>query len=383
MKNIALLGSTGSIGTQTLDIASVNKDIKVEALSAFSNIKLLKQQALKFKPKQICIMDEQGYLQLKKDIDLINIEVLFGLEGLISIVSQSNIDVVVNALVGISGLIPTIKAIENKKDIALANKETLVTGGELVMDLIRKNKVNIYPIDSEHSAIFQCLQNNNQKQVNKIYITASGGPFRDYTDLKNVTLKDALKHPNWVMGKKITIDSATLMNKGLEVIEAKHLFNLDIDKIDVIVHPQSVVHSMVEYIDGSIIAQLGVPDMKVPISYALTYPDRIDLPYEKLDFMKYKNLTFEKPKLDLFPCLALAYKAIKQGGVMPTILNGANEICVDMFLNNKISFLEIPKLIEKTMNAYTLEDAKDAKDIKDIIKADLWARNYVKNLRGE
>ena len=287
-------------------------------------------------------------------------------------------DTVVNSVVGNIGLVPTVKAICSGKNIALANKETLVTSGKLVMNLLKENNVSMYPVDSEHSAIFQCLQGNAENKIKKILLTASGGPFRTFDDVSKVTVDDALKHPNWSMGKKITIDSATLMNKGLEVIEAKWLFGVELDQIQVVVHPQSIVHSMVEYEDGAVIAQLGVPDMKVPIQYALTYPKRVPNGFPKLNiFEEGSNLTFERPRIEKFPCLQLAYDAIKIGGTMPTVMNGANEIAVAKFINREIGFLDIPRLIETAMNAYTsISDYT----LDDVLEADKWAREYTSKI---
>lgn len=299
------------------------------------------------------------------------------MEGLIAAATVVSADTVVNSVVGNIGLRPTVEAVKAGKNIALANKETLVTSGELVMRLLRENNVNMYPVDSEHSAIFQSLQGNSMNRIENIWLTASGGPFRGMTDLSGVTLADALNHPNWSMGKKITIDSATMMNKGLEVIEAKWLFNVDLDRIKVVVHPQSIVHSMVEYEDGAIIAQLGVPDMKVPIQYALTYPRRLKNSFPKLNFFERNNLTFEKPDLNVFRCLALAFEAIKTGGTMPAVLNAANEVAVAKFLEGKINFVDIPRLIEKAMSAYNV---KYDYSLEDVLEADSFAREYVNNL---
>ena len=299
------------------------------------------------------------------------------MEGLIAAAEISSADTVVNSVVGNIGLRPTVAAIKAGKNIALANKETLVTSGELVMKLLEENKVKMYPVDSEHSAIFQSLQGNDMNKIENIWLTASGGPFRGKSDLSKVTLEDALNHPNWSMGRKITIDSATMMNKGLEVIEAKWLFNVDLDRIKVVVHPQSIVHSMVEYEDGAVIAQLGVPDMKVPIQYALTYPKRVKNNFPKLNFFEHNSLTFEKPDLKVFKCLALAFDAIKTGGTLPAVLNGANEIAVDKFLKGQVGFTDIPMLIEKAMSAYTV---KYDYTLEDVLEADSFAREYVNNL---
>lgn len=376
-ENISILGSTGSIGTQTLEVVREIGGIKVTALTAGSNIDLLQVQAEEFKPELICVMDENKALELKKRLSGSNTEVLSGMEGLIAAATVVSADTVVNSVVGNIGLRPTVEAVKAGKNIALANKETLVTSGELVMRLLRENNVNMYPVDSEHSAIFQSLQGNSMNRIENIWLTASGGPFRGMTDLSGVTLADALNHPNWSMGKKITIDSATMMNKGLEVIEAKWLFNVDLDRIKVVVHPQSIVHSMVEYEDGAIIAQLGVPDMKVPIQYALTYPRRLKNSFPKLNFFERNNLTFEKPDLNVFRCLALAFEAIKTGGTMPAVLNAANEVAVAKFLEGKINFVDIPRLIEKAMSAYNV---KYDYSLEDVLEADSFAREYVNNL---
>lgn len=371
MKNIGILGSTGSIGTQTLEVLKNLDDFKVFALSTNTSVDLLEKQVLEFSPEYVCISDEKSYKEFKKKN--LKCRVLFGMEGLIEIVTNKNIDIVVNSLIGNIGLMPTVKAIENNKDIAIANKETLVTAGPIIMDMVKKHKVNLFPIDSEHSAILQCLQGNEQNRIHKILLTASGGPFRKKSkdELELVTVEDALKHPNWVMGSKITIDSATLMNKGLEVIEAKHLFNLDVSQIEVVVHPQSIIHSMVMFQDSSIIAQLGTPDMKVPIQYALTYPNRVKNNFEKLDIFNVKDFTFERPNVENFPCLKIAMEAIKIGGLMPTVMNAANEIAVSKFLNREISFNSISKLIFKTMEAYNL---KMEYNLESIFYVDKWAR---------
>ena len=390
MNNISILGCTGSIGTQALEvIRSINsgtRKFNVIGLTANTSLELLEKQIVEFKPRKVAIMDlecaEKAVTMFKK----YGVKVLHGIDGIIEVATLSDVDTVINALVGNIGLMPTLKAIRSGKHVALANKETIVTAGELVMLEAKKANVNIYPVDSEHSAIFQCLQGNQENKINNIYLTASGGAFRGKTlkELKNVTLEDALKHPNWVMGNKITIDSATLMNKGLEVIEAKWLFDLKIDQIKVLIHPQSIIHSMVEYEDGAIMAQLGVPDMKVPIQYALTYPKRIGNSFGKLDFSKNNNLTFEQPDIEKFRCLQLSFDALQIGGTMPTVLNAANEVAVAKFLEQKISFLQIPELIESAMNAYIAKsDVKIEKyeyTIEDVLKADLWSRNYALNL---
>ena len=376
-ENLAILGSTGSIGTQTLDVIRDIGGINVKAMSTNKRIDLFEKQIREFKPELVCVMNSEKAEELKSRITDIDVKVTTGMDGLIEVATVVGTDTVVNSVVGNIGLVPTVEAIKAKKNIALANKETLVTSGELVMKLLKENNVKMYPVDSEHSAIFQSLQGNEGNKIDKIFLTASGGPFRTWDDVSKVTVDDALKHPNWNMGKKITIDSATLMNKGLEVIEAKWLFNVDLEQIEVVVHPQSIVHSMVGYEDGAVIAQLGLPDMKVPIQYALTYPKRVKNSFPKINFFEYNNLTFEKPKVDKFPCLSLAYKAIKTGGTMPTVLNAANEIAVARFINREISFIDIPKLIEMAMSAYTV---KYNYTIKDVLEADKWAREYTKTL---
>lgn len=376
-ENIAILGSTGSIGTQTLDVIRDIGGINVKAMSTNIRIDLFEKQIREFNPELVCVMNNEKAQELKSRIADLDVKVTTGMEGLIEVATMAGTDTVVNSVVGNIGLVPTVEAIKAKKNIALANKETLVTSGELVMKLLKENNVKMYPVDSEHSAIFQSLQGNEGNKIDKIFLTASGGPFRTWDDVSKVTVDDALKHPNWNMGKKITIDSATLMNKGLEVIEAKWLFDVELDQIEVVVHPQSIVHSMVGYEDGAVIAQLGLPDMKVPIQYALTYPKRVKNSFPKINFFEYNNLTFEKPKIDKFPCLSLAYRAIKTGGTMPTVLNAANEIAVARFINREISFTDIPKLIEMAMNAYTV---KYNYTIEDVLEADKWAREYTKTL---
>ncbi len=373
-ENISILGSTGSIGTQTLEVVREIGGIGVRALTAGKNIDMLEAQAREFKPELVCVMDKEKALELKNRLSGTGTEVLAGMEGLIAAAVLPSADTVVNSVVGNIGLRPTVEAIKAGKDIALANKETLVTSGELIMRLIKENNVHMYPVDSEHSAIFQSLQGNDGNRIENIWLTASGGPFRGRSDLSGVTLEDALHHPNWSMGKKITIDSATMMNKGLEVIEAKWLFNVDLDRIKVVVHPQSIVHSMVEYEDGAVIAQLGVPDMKVPIQYALTYPKRIKNSFPKLDFFERNTLTFEKPDMKVFRCLALAFEAIKTGGTMPAVLNAANEAAVAKFIDGRIGFTDIPLLIEKAMNAYTV---KYDYTLDDVLEADEYARDFV------
>ena len=375
MKKIAILGSTGSIGTQTLEVVRANKDIEVTALAAGSNIDLLEKQIREFSPKIAAVWNEEKAKELKDRVRDLDIRVESGMDGLLAVATELGAEIVVTAVVGMIGIRPTIAAMNAGKDIALANKETLVTAGHIIMPLAKEKGVKILPVDSEHSAIFQSLQGNKDNKIRRILLTASGGPFRGKTldELKNVTAADALCHPNWSMGKKITIDSATLMNKGLEVMEAKWLFGVDTDQIEVLVHPQSIIHSAVEYEDGAIMAQLGEPDMRVPIQYALTYPKRVANPFPKIDFAKRAQLTFDHPDMDTFRCLALAYKALKIGGTMPTVLNSANEIAVAKFLSGKIGFLDIPALIEKTMEAYTV---KENYTLEDLLEADAWARAY-------
>ncbi|HEY0669927.1 MAG TPA: 1-deoxy-D-xylulose-5-phosphate reductoisomerase [Sphingobacteriaceae bacterium] len=352
-RSIAILGSTGSIGTQALEVIRENPDrFKVSVLTAQSNAELLIKQALEFNPSKVVICEEQHYKYVKEKLSPLGIEVFSGVEALSEVVTGSDTDMILSALVGFSGLQPTIAAIQAGKDIALANKETLVVAGELVMGLADQYKVKILPVDSEHSAIFQCLIGEEYNPIEKIYLTASGGPFRGKNEdfLSNITKEQALKHPNWVMGAKITIDSATLMNKGLEVIEAKWLFDLDISQIDVIIHPQSVIHSIVQFEDGSMKAQMGLPDMKLPIQYALGYPNRIANKFPRFSFPDYSNLTFEQPDLNTFKNLGLAYQAIEKGGNMPCIINAANEVVVAEFLNNNVGFLQMSEIIGKCMN---------------------------------
>ena len=355
-KHIAILGSTGSIGTQALEVIEANADFfVVEVLSANSNGSLLIQQALKFKPNAVVIVDETKYQEVFEALSKHDIKVYAGKDSLAQVVEMEAIDMVLTALVGYSGLKPTINAIKAKKNIALANKETLVVAGSLITELAKQNAVSIYPVDSEHSAIFQCLVGEFHNPIEKIYLTASGGPFRGWTKdrLLNVTKEQALKHPNWDMGAKITIDSASLMNKGLEVIEAKWLFGLKSEQIDVIVHPQSIIHSIVQFTDGSMKAQMGLPDMKLPIQYALAYPQRIVSDFPRFDFMDYPSLTFEKADTDTFKNLALAYSAMDKGGNMPCVLNAANEVVVDAFLNDKIDFLKMSDVIADCMEKST------------------------------
>src|SRR3989344_8491012 len=352
VKAISILGSTGSIGTQSLDvIQKYPSKFKITGLTANSNIALLKKQIAKFKPKAVALMDEKSANQLQK---VVKIKVYSGLNGVIKVACLKETDTVINSVVGSIGAEPTISAIKAKKNIALANKETLVTAGEIVMKEVKKNKIILMPIDSEHSAIFQCLNGENIKKVRRIIITASGGPFKNHTkkQMEKVQLKDALKHPTWTMGAKITIDSATLMNKGFEVIEAHHLYDMPYEKIDVVVHPQSIIHSLVEFEDRSVMAQLGNPNMKIPIQYALSYPERLSTDIKILNLSDIGALTFFKPNLELFPCLKYAFYAGKIGGTLPAVVNAANEIAVSYFLQNKIKFLDISKAIYKMMKSH-------------------------------
>lgn len=354
MKKIAILGSTGSIGTQTLEVVRENKDIEVLGLAAGNNIKLLERQIREFHPKMAAVWSEERAKELRENVKDLNIKIVSGMEGLIELSVMEESEILVTAIVGMIGIRPIIEAIKAGKDIALANKETLVTAGHIIMPLAKEYQVAILPVDSEHSAIFQSLQGGQEKALHKILLTASGGPFRQKTreELLNIQVEDALKHPNWEMGRKITIDSSTLVNKGLEVIEAKWLFDVSLDQIEVVVHPQSIIHSMVEYVDGAIIAQLGTPDMKLPIQYALYYPERRFLPGDRLDFAALSKLTFEKPDMETFYGLRLAFEAGKEGGSLPTVFNAANELAVSKFLERKIKYLEIPEIIEHCMQAH-------------------------------
>ena len=351
MKKIAILGSTGSIGTQTLDVVREQKDIQVVAMAAGSNIKLLEQQIREFQPALVAVWEETAAKQLRENIRDMQVKVLCGMEGLLEVAVAREAELLVTAIVGMLGIRPTIAAIQAKKAIALANKETLVTAGHIIMPLARKCGVPILPVDSEHSAIFQSLNGESQNKIAKILLTASGGPFRGRTkeQLADIQVEDALKHPNWTMGRKITIDSSTMVNKGLEVIEAKWLFDVEPENIRVVVQPQSVIHSMVEYEDGAVMAQLGTPDMRLPIQYALYYPKRRPLSGERLDFWKLKSITFEEPDMKTFRGLALAYEAIGRGGNIPTVFNAANERAVAKFLNREIKYLQIPEIIESCM----------------------------------
>lgn len=365
-KIITIIGSTGSIGTQTLEICR-RLDIKVAGLSSYSNIDLLEEQIREFKPRVACVVKEDRAKDLAVRVKDLDVKIVSGREGLSEVATVAGAEAVVTAVVGISGLIPTIDAIKAGKDIALANKETLVTGGHIVTALAKEYGVKLLPVDSEHSAIFQSMQGFNKEDIKRIILTASGGPFfgkvRD--ELKSITPEDALKHPNWDMGAKVTIDSSTLVNKGLEVIEAKWLFDIDIDSIKVLVHRQSVIHSMVEYRDNGVMAQLGAPDMKLPIQYALSYPERLHMPDNELDFSKYMNLTFAEPDTKTFKALDLAYKAGRMGGNMPTVFNGADEVAVDMFLKRKISYLDISDMIENAMDSFKFIDNPTVEEIME------------------
>ncbi|MCL2621361.1 MAG: 1-deoxy-D-xylulose-5-phosphate reductoisomerase [Defluviitaleaceae bacterium] len=376
MTNISILGSTGSIGRQTLEvIENLSDDYFVDALTAHSNVDLLEKQVRQFKPSLAVLWDEADAMSLKHRIGNI-CEVAFGVEGLKQAASLPSTDLVVNSVVGNAGLLPTMSALDAGKFIALANKEVLVTAGEIIMPLAHSKNINILPVDSEHSAIFQCLMGSHQPPA-KIYLTASGGPFRGKTktDMANITVEQALAHPNWSMGQKISIDSATMMNKGLEVIEAKWLFDLRPDQIHVLVHPQSIIHSMVEFEDGQVLAQLGAPDMRLAIGYAITHPNRLPNPFKRLDFTIHNNLTFEQPDKINFPCLALAYKALEAGGHYPTVLNSSNEEAVALFLDKKIRFLDIPSIIDKALSAYT--DKNKHLTIDSILETEIWAREFV------
>jgi len=374
-KNIAVLGSTGSIGIQTLDVAR-NLGIRICALTANSNIDLLENQAREFRPLLVSAGNSELAQELEQRLKGLGIEVHYGLEGLKAAASIGKADTVVTSIVGIAGLIPTIEAIRHNKNIALANKETLVTAGPIVMAEAAARGVSIFPVDSEHSAIYQCLAANRKQDVERLILTASGGPFRGRmpAELEHVTVEQALKHPNWSMGSKITIDCATLMNKGLEVIEARWLFGFTTEKIKVVVHPQSIIHSMVEYVDGSVIAQLGSPDMRIPIQLALTRPKRETNRFSRLDLFQCGSLTFEEPDTKTFPCLALAYEALKAGGTMPAVMNGANEAAVGLFLNGKIGFCDIPRKIEKAMQSHKVNTMPG---LDDIIEVDKWVRKEV------
>ena len=378
MKKVAILGSTGSIGTQTLDVISRQEDLSVIALSAGSNIELLEQQTRQFHPELVCVWKEEKAKQLRNNLKDMDVRIVCGMEGLLELAVYEESDVLVTAIVGMLGIRPTIAAIKAGKTIALANKETLVSAGHLIMPLAKEMGVSILPVDSEHSAIFQCLEKNTGNKLKNIWLTASGGPFfgRTKQQLEKVKPEDALKHPNWSMGRKITIDSATMVNKGLEVIEAKWLFDASLDQIKVLVHPQSVIHSAVEYEDGAVIAQMGTPDMRLPIQYALCYPQRRPIPGKNLDFYELGQMTFYKPDEETFRGLALAKLAMGKGGNVPTVYNAANEKAVELFLQRKISFLEIPQIIEQCMDEIPF---REAPDVEEILETQLLTENYIES----
>lgn len=367
MKKISVIGSTGSIGTQTLDVVRQNNDLKVVALAAGTRIKELEEQIREFMPELVCVGDEKLAKSLRESIADLSVKVVCGQEGLIDAASYPQADITVMAVVGMMGIVPTIEAIKAGKDIALANKETLVTAGHIIMPLARECGVNIYPVDSEHSAIFQSLNGESGNRPDKILLTASGGPFRNYTKemLKSVTVEDALKHPNWAMGRKITIDSSTMVNKGLEVMEAQWLFDVPVDRVQVVIQPQSIIHSMVQFEDGAVMAQLGTPDMRLPIQYALYYPQRRPLNTQRIDFFELGSITFQKPDFEKFKGLKLAYDAAAKGGNIPTALNAANELAVAMFLDRKIKYTDIPEIIEYAMNETRFIESPSVSEILD------------------
>jgi len=378
MKRITILGATGSIGRNCLQvIKAYPNEFQVIGLSTHHRVDLLYEQCIQFKPEMVCITGKDFPIEFFEKIEQQGIEVITGKEGLEELASRSDVDILVNALVGSIGLLPTLAAINQKIDIALANKEILVMAGEIITSLAEQKGVRILPVDSEHSAIFQCIQGENQSEINRLILTASGGPFHKYTaeQLERVTLEQALKHPNWCMGNKITIDSATLMNKGLEVIEAHWLFRVPVSQIEVVIHPESIIHSMVEFIDGAIKAQLGIPDMKIAIQYALTCPNRKYIQNERLIFNLINKLTFEPPDFGRFPACALAYESLKLGGTSPAVLNAANEEAIENFIQQKIKFNQIARLVEKTL--YNHQPVSNP-DLDEILAADLWARNFVK-----
>ena len=365
MKHLAILGSTGSIGTQTLEVVRANGDLKVTSLAALKNIGLLEEQTREFLPELVCVYDAEKAAEFRENIKDLPVRVVTGMDGLIEAVCMKEADIVLGAVVGMIGIRPTIEAIKCGKDIAIANKETLVTAGHLILPLVREKGVKLLPVDSEHSAIFQCLHGERENKVSRILLTASGGPFRGWSreQLSKVRVEDALKHPNWVMGRKITIDSSTMVNKGLEVMEAKWLFGVDYDQIEVVVQPQSIIHSMVEFEDGAVKAQLGTPDMKLPIQYALYYPERRYLKGERLDFSKIASITLEKPDLEVFEGLKLAYEVGRKGGNAPTVFNAANEYAVAKFLNREIGYLDIIELIKQALASVPFREAPDLPDI--------------------
>ena len=378
MKRIAILGSTGSIGTQTLEVVENNQDIQVTALAAGSNIRLLEEQIRKFHPTLACVWDEKKAAELRTNIADLSVKVVSGMDGLLEVAVQPEAEILVTAIVGMIGIRPTIAAMKAGKDIALANKETLVTAGHIIMPLAKEVGVKILPVDSEHSAIFQSLNGEDKKAIDKILLTASGGPFRGWTkeQLAGVRPEDALKHPNWTMGRKITIDSSTMVNKGLEVMEARWLFGVEMDQVQVVVQPQSVIHSMVQFADGAVIAQLGTPDMKLPIQYALYYPERRFLPGERLDFAKLGSITFEDPDMEVFRGLKLAYRTGKRGGSLPTVYNAANEYAVGKFLNREISYLTIIDMIEGAMEHHKVVENPD---VDAILAAERETYEYIES----
>ena len=371
MKKIAILGSTGSIGTQTLEVARNNGDLEIVSLAAGSNIKKLEEQIREFHPRLVAVWAEEKAKELRDAVKDLDVKVVSGMDGLIRVCTLPEAEIVVTAIVGMIGIVPTIAAMKEGKDIALANKETLVTAGHIIIPLAKETGVKILPVDSEHSAIFQCLHGENRSQLKKILLTASGGPFRGkkLEDLKNIQVEDALKHPNWAMGRKITIDSSTLVNKGLEMMEAKWLFGVEPKDIQIVVQPKSIIHSMVEFVDGAVIAQLGTPDMKLPIQYALYYPERRFLPGDRLDFWKLQEITFEKPDMETFRGLKLAFDAAAAGGSMPTVYNAANERAVAKFLDRKIAYLQIPEIIETCMGHHTVKENPSVEEILDTEQA--------------
>ena len=377
MKKIGILGSTGSIGTQTLDIVRKEKDLEVVSLAAGSNVSLLEAQIREFRPKIAALREEKAAADLRTRVQDLPVRIVSGMEGLLEVAAAEEMEVLVTGIVGMIGIKPTIAAIEAGKDIALANKETLVTAGHIIMPLAKRKGVSILPVDSEHSAIFQSMHGENRARVEKILLTASGGPFRGKSreELADMTVEDALKHPNWSMGKKVTIDSASLCNKGLEVMEARWLFDVSLSQIEVVVHPQSILHSAVQYADGGIMGQMGVPDMKLPIQYALFYPDRRPMDIGRVDLCKLGSLTFEKPDTETFQGLALAYRAAERGGSLPTVFNAANEKAVALFLDKKIRFLEIPELIGAAMDAHQVTENPT---VEEILAAETATYEYIK-----
>ncbi|MEK6714386.1 MAG: 1-deoxy-D-xylulose-5-phosphate reductoisomerase [Nitrospirota bacterium] len=383
MKNISILGSTGSIGCNTLDIVALFPErFRVLGLSACENIDRLEGQIRRFRPAMVSLNSGKAANVLKERCGDLGVEILSGVEGLIRVSTMPEVDVVVSAIAGSAGLIPTLSAVKAGKTVALANKETMVMAGEIVTREAEEKGVRILPVDSEHSAIFQVMECGRREDLHKIILTASGGPFlnKSYEDRKRVTVEDALKHPNWNMGAKVTIDSATLMNKGLEVIEAKWLFDVSINQIEVLIHPQSIIHSMVEFRDGSVLSQMGIPDMRIPIAYALSYPERLDLVMQRLDLARTGMLTFENPDIKKFPCLSYAYDAMKTGGSMPAVMNSSNEVAVAAFLHGRIGFLDIERIVGDTMSGHTV---KGVNNIEDVLMADSWAREEAERLVGK